>query len=479
MPLLDAIRKTIAQSKARFHTPGHKVRPKDCIHEAVLGLLGDRPFAADLTELPGLDNLSAPTEVLRQTERLCARIFGAKESIILTCGASSGVVAAILAACHPGSIILVPRECHRSVLSGVVLSGAEPVFYPSQVVHFHDLPAGVPVADLCELIRSIRPTALLLSNPNYFGVCRDLRKAVALARELGIVTIADEAHGAHLPFVRPEASAISWGADIVIHGAHKTLSVLTQGAIVHFSGDLNMASRFRDSLRLVHTTSPSYIILASIEGMAAHLQSRGGEKLRRLAALAVELKSRLQTDERIRIFPTGVELEPDSWVDPFKITLAWVGIDARSAERELITAYGVYPELVCGNDMLFLLGEGDGQETLQLLENSIREVASRYKARGATGKPLIWTRFLQEPWPERLMNPREAFFKKREWVSIQHATGRVCAEPVLLYPPGIPLIWPGEAFTAELCSFLSEAAEAGWSMIGLDESRCVEVCTEG
>lgn len=483
-PLLSAIREAAARSAARFHTPGHKGRPESCVHHAVRDLLGNEPFAADFTEIPGLDNLLAPAGVLRQAERLCARAFGANESVLLTCGASSGVVAAILATSHPGGRILVPRECHRSVLSGVILSGAEPIFYPSQTAASYDLPAGFSADVLYDLLCSTHATALVLNNPNYFGVCCDLHKAVALARKLGAWTIVDEAHGAHLPFVQPAASAISWGADIVVHGAHKTLGVLTQGALVHFAGDPSVVARFRDSLRMVHTTSPSYPVLASLDGARAGLEAHGKERLSRLAAQAADLKSRLAGVDGLRVFPGGANLGKDVWLDPFKITVAWKTMDATTAERKLIEDHGVCPELVCGNNMLFLVGEGDDPSTLELLEKSLREVASGCKPcephpSGSVPTAMGWTRFLQEPWPQRRMSPREAFFAPHEKIPAQKAVGRVCGEPISLYPPGVPLIWPGEAFTSDLCSFLMEASASGWNLIGIDDSGCLEVCTEG
>lgn len=480
LPLLEAIAGVSRKSAGRYHTPGHKGRPWLATDALALELLGESVFRADLTELPGLDNLAEPSGVLLRSQQLCAEAYGTARTVFLTCGASCGVVAAILASCRPGRKVLVPRECHRSVLAGVVLAHAVPVFYPCHTSQEYDLPTGAIPQVIVDYLRSEPDVdALVITNPNYFGVHRDLRNVVEEARRRAVVVVVDEAHGAHLPFVQREMSAISWGAHIVIHSAHKTLGSLTQGAIAHFpEEEPSLVSRFLHFLSLLHTSSPSYPIMVSLEAAVAHLQQCGREHLRRLMEISVELKQRLSWFDGVKVFQESADAA-GFWVDPLKLTLKWLRHQASRVERWLIESKGVWPELVCGQDMLFLLGIGDNRDSLELLWDSVSSAVTSLEPDPSL-PALNWSALLTVV-PPRAMLPAEAFWAEHETVPLEHAAGRVCAAPILLYPPGVPLLWPGELFSRELCEFLAEALVIGWNVLGVistDDSHSVRVCRE-
>ncbi|MGB9868203.1 MAG: aminotransferase class I/II-fold pyridoxal phosphate-dependent enzyme [Bacillota bacterium] len=466
LPLLEAMRSLMAKRGCRYHTPGHKGRPWLAVDSSLVDMLGEGAFSADLTELPGLDNLAEPSGVLLRSEQLCAEVFGTAHTVLLTCGATSGIVAAILACCRPGDKVLLPRECHRSVLAGVLLARAVPVFYPCDVDLEYDLPIGASADAIRDRLRS-EPglSALIVSSPNYFGVHRDLHAVVEEARSRRIVVIVDEAHGAHLPFVKRDLSALSWRAHIVVHSGHKTLGALTQSAMAHFTtDDPSLFGRFVSSLSLVHTSSPSYPVMASIEAAVVRLHRSGRESLCRLMESSNQLKERLGQLEGMAVFP-GSANTAGYWVDPLKVTVKLLRHRASQVERWLIEDRGMYPELVCGQNVLFLLGIGDDQGSLDLLWNAIKAAVDVLPPQ-APSSNLRWSTLLTNI-PTRALLPAEAFWARQALVPVKEAAGSICSTPLLLYPPGVALIWPGEVFSQEMCDFLEEARANGWNVLGM------------
>jgi arginine decarboxylase len=274
-PLFDRLQASAHSGNIPFHTPGH--HKGQGIDLSLKVAWGEAVFQSDLPELPELDNLFAPEGVIAEAQELAAEAWGSDRTFFLTNGSTAGVIAAILAVCNPGDEVLIPRNVHRSIISGLILSGASPIFVMPEV----DLDLGIAhgvTAETIEshLIHNPQIKAVLIINPTYYGVCGDLISIANLVHSYGLPLIVDEAHGAHFQFhpALPIA-ALSADADLVIQSTHKTLSALTQSSMLHLKGDRINPGRLMRALELVQSTSPSYLLLASLDVARMQMATQG------------------------------------------------------------------------------------------------------------------------------------------------------------------------------------------------------------
>lgn len=398
-------------SRYRFHMPGHK------------GQL--RHHWADLTELPGLDNLHHPKGVLARSQQRVADIYQAERTYYLVNGSSVGLMAAVCALAGPGDKVLVERNCHRAVIAGLIHSGAtpefvDPHFCPQRRVW---LPLTVSAIESKMAARSFK--AAIFTNPNYFGLVAELKDLIKHCREQGMFVIIDEAHGAHLHFGQGldlPPDGVAAGAQIVVQSAHKTLFARTQAAWMHLT-DAALGERLAETLNLFHTTSPSYPLLASLEH-AAVVACRHGftllKRLRLLSALLVRSCSR-----------HGLE--------------CWRGHDwTRFVLRErpgmirMLTNAGIYPELVQNNNVLFMLTMADA------LSPTAAAALNRTLAKLAELPAAELPRVLPPPPVEQVCSPREAWLAPGKKIELNKAQGRICRELLAPYPPGTLVAGPGQ-----------------------------------
>lgn len=461
-PLLKRLLAHAREGYLGFHTPGHKGGRG--AWPPWLELLGEAVFALDLTELPGLDNLHDPQGVIREAAAAAAACFGADESYFLVNGASAGIAAVILATCRPGDRVLLPRNCHQSAIHGLILSGAEPVYLPV----YGDAASGLPGMVRTEDLRrawDASPGAVslvVLLHPSYYGLVGELEQQVRLAHERGCPVLVDEAHGAH--FFTSDLyppSALSCGADFVVHGAHKVLGAFTQAALLHRRGNEGVAARLRAALRLVQTTSPSYLLLASLDVSRQQCleERRGWEEVAGEALRLREEISRLPGlsaagGEVLRL-PGVIGFDPARLV----VNVRRLGITGFEAAEWLRLKRRLLVEMADLYNLVFILGPSD----LPLLGELLSALAALASACGGEGKrelpPVIQP--FELPLPPQAMAPRQAFFSPWEAVAMEAAVGRVAAEAVAPYPPGVAVICPGELVTAEAVAFLKEWEKAG------------------
>ncbi|MDR1322654.1 MAG: amino acid decarboxylase [Gracilibacteraceae bacterium] len=442
-----------------FHTPGHKGRAEL--------LPGVRFPAHDLTELPGLDMLHAPEGVILAAERRAAEIFGAERTYFLVNGATCGNQALLtaLAAAGRRGPVLTDRRAHRSVAAGFVLSGLEPRYLPAIVHPDFGLPLGCAIP---EEIDWENLSAMHITSPSYYGTVMDIAALAGqrAARGGDCPLCVDAAHGAHFfgEFFPP--SPLQAGAEIVLHSAHKTLGALTQSAFLHARGAgcrLPLAA----SLEMLQSSSPSYLLLASMEA-AAEQAAREGLP----AALREETAAlRAALGDDLRLLGAGdvgtYGIKDLDW-SKLLINLRPLGIGAPEAAEWLRTRGGVEPELWDGENILFMLGVGSRPADLRLLrralEDLVREVRRGALPRGAKKQaPSAWRDL---PLPPARLTPREAWLAPKRSVPLEAAAGLVAGETVSVYPPGVPLIMAGEEITpdiAELWRDLTDRRWQGWS----------------
>jgi lysine decarboxylase len=442
-PLADAAAAYLADAAVTpFTTPGHKRAP----HLAGGVLDYDLPLSS------GADTLHMANDVLGKAERLAAALWGADLCRFCVSGSTQGNEALALAVARPGDAVIASRNLHKSVFAGLVLAGLEPVWVRPDVDPATGLPLRIPVARVEDAFAR-RPDAgaVFLVEPSYVGMLSDLAAIADVAHARGAPLVVDQAWGAHLGF-HPELPrhALALGADGMVTSAHKTLASFTQGAYLFAQGDLLSRTRLDEAFELLHTTSPSGALLASLDRARAILATRGQELLAGTIALARRAREELAGVEGLAVLAGD---------DPTKLVLALAGTGADGLQVESdCWAEGVRFELANRDTLVPLLTMGDTAESVGRLVDVLRRAVER--RRGEPRRPgpatAVWA-----VEPEVALTPREAFFAAREAVPAGRAAGRIAAELVVPYPPGIPAIAPGEVVQAELLETLRAAAAGG------------------
>ncbi len=442
-PLASAAEAYLADERiVPFTTPGHKRSPR----------LADGLLRHDLPLSTGADDLHLTGDVLGRAEGLAAELWGADICRFCLNGATQGNQALALAVARPGDRVVVTRNLHKSLFAGLVLAGLEPVWLRPEIDLATGLPHRVPVARVEEaLARAPGARGVFLVEPSYVGVLSDVSAIAAACHRAGVPLLVDQAWGAHLGFhpdLPPHTLAL--GADAMVTSAHKTLAAFTQGAYLFARGGRLDLARVEEAFEGLHTTSPSAAILASLDRARALVANEGAELLERTLGLARAFRERTADVDGL------VVVDSD---DPTKlvVALAGTGADGLAVEQDL-WADGVRLELANRDTLVPLLTIGDTEESVTRLADSlVRSLARRRgSARVPGGASAVWS-----VEPHVAMSPREAFFAAREAVPARAAIGRVAAELVAPYPPGIPAIAPGELVSAELLDALREAGTAG------------------
>lgn len=496
LPLVSALTAAANRSDAAFHTPGHKRGQGAPL--PLLELLGKSTFRADLPELPDLDNLFAPEGAIAQAQILAADAFGADQTWFLANGSTCGIEAAILATCDPGDKLILPRNMHQSAIAALILSGAVPVFVLPEYDADWDI-AHPPTPESIAQALQERPDAkaVLIVSPTYHGVCADVGAIAALVHAAGLPLIVDEAHGAHFAF-HPDlpTPALAAGADLVVQSTHKTLSALTQAAMLHVRGRRIDRTRLSASLRLVQSTSPNYLLLASLDAARQQMALQGKELLDRTLKLSDRARHELSEIFGLRVLetaaltlnpspqgrgtlkfdPAAVPLLPGEKglgdeggcsLDRTRLTIGLMDWGRSGFEvDEALLAVNIAAELPALRHITFILSIGT-------IDSDIDRLIAAFQRLDRGDRPP--DPFPQLPTPDTRhptpLTPRSAFFSPRTSVSFADAIDRISAETVCPYPPGIPLLIPGEQITREAIDYLQQIIAMGGIVTGCDRDR--------
>jgi arginine/lysine/ornithine decarboxylase len=446
-PLSTAVTRHCDFELASFHTPGHKGRP---VCEG-FSQLQDRLLRRDLTELPGLDDLTAPRGVIAQIEDRAARLWGSQAALLSVAGASAGLMATMvaLAASDSRRKVLLPRNVHRSVVHGLILSGLMPVWYEPIWDCQWQLWGHVSVQSVENLLKRDdinECCALLLVSPTYAGAMSDVQSMADRCRRTGIALVVDEAHGAHLLAGMFSPSSAAAYADVTVQSLHKTLSGLTQTGLVHVgAGGRVHLDDVRAAMALVSSSSPSYPLMQSIDETVSLMESvRGGNLLKELKRLEEQLIERVLSLGCFQVYRSH-----------FASDAAHVLIRSSAVSAEMLYQYlqqhRVFPETVYGSGVLLMLGIGSTDADVDVLT----EVLKRFRHDVETGS-LPAAEAVPTTVPERfseieqVLTPRQAFFMPSEMVPIREAIGRIAHECVAPCPPGVPICIPGQRVHQEV-----------------------------
>lgn len=450
-PIFEAVKKYVAEDILPFHVPGHK---QGRGLKEFCDFVGKETMAIDLTCFEGTDNICNPLDVIKEAQELAADAYGSDHAFFLVNGTTSGIQAMIMSVCQPGDKIILPRNAHKSAIGGIILSGAVPIYIQPEVCPQHGIALAVTPKTVSEALEQ-HPDAkgVFIVNPTYYGYASNLKEIVDIAHDYGVPVLVDEAHGAHLTFHnRLPMSAMQAGADMSAASTHKLVGSLTQSSLLLLKEGIVSPKRVKGVLNLSQTTSPSYILLSSIDVARKQMAVQGEELLEHTLYLANIAREYLNKIEGLQVL--GKEMLGRkgcyAW-DPTKVAVnvRKLGLSGFEVETILRREHGIQVELADLYNVLFLFSIGDDSETVNRLLMAMESIASGQKYKNITkiGSHLPET-------PELVVTPQEAFYSDTRLVDLEEAEGEIAAEMIMAYPPGIPILCPGERITQEIIEYV-------------------------
>jgi len=442
-PIAAAMKKYSSDGVIAFHTPGHKQGRG--AHKLLHELLTAEGLRQEVSLMEELDDLHAPHSCIKEAQDLAAKLWNADECLFMVNGTTSAVQAMLFGTLKPGDLVMIPRNAHRSVIAGLILSGAVPIFLPVDFDDEFKLPLNVSVETIERAIKKFpQARAVLLVSPNYYGVSADLQRISKLVHAAGMILLVDEAHGAHLTFCDElPPSAMEAGADLAAQSTHKILGSLTQSSMLLLRK--NFSERVKLAASLLQTTSPNQLLLASLDIARLQMQLDGHKKICAAVELSKKLRAEIKNIHGLKVFDIAN-------LDPTKVTVnvEGLGLTGQDAEKILRHELKVQCELSDVTNLLFLITFADDAETISKLVDALRCLPRRPSIK-------IDSFVLSKEISVAKLSPRETFYAPVEVVAINEAVGRICAEEVTFYPPGIPLLMPGEEISAQVVEMIHQS----------------------
>lgn len=464
-PIYEALDSFQKMRVVPFDVPGHK---RGRGNPELAALLGEQCVRMDVNSMKPLDNLCHPVSVIRQAEELAAEAFGAAHAFLMVGGTTSAVQSMVLSVVKRGEKIILPRNVHRSVMGAMVLCGAIPVYIDPACDDRLGIPLGMSVSAVERAIRENPDAkAILVNNPTYYGICSDLRRIVQLAHAHGMLCLADEAHGTHFYFGENlPVSAMASGADMAAVSMHKSGGSLTQSSLL-LCGPAMSEGHVRQIINLTQTTSGSYLLLSSLDISRRNLALRGKEAFARVVELAEYARREINAIGGYYAFSREL-CNGDSIYDfdPTKLSVntLQVGLAGIEVYDLLRDEYDIQIEFGDLGNILAYLSIGDRPREIERLVGALSEVRRRF---GGSEAGLMKQEYIE---PDVAVSPQDAFYAEHESLPIMETEGRVCSEFVMCYPPGIPILAPGERITREILDYIVYAKDKGCSMTGPEDA---------
>ncbi|MGN0432881.1 MAG: aminotransferase class I/II-fold pyridoxal phosphate-dependent enzyme [Lachnospiraceae bacterium] len=469
-PIYEAL-KTFRQMRVvPFDVPGHKHGRGN---PELTEFLGEKCVGIDVNSMKPLDNLCHPVSVIREAEILAANAFGAAHAFLMVGGTTSSVQCMVLANCKRGDKIILPRNVHRSVINALVLCGAVPVYINPEVDHRLGISLGMKREQVEKAIReNPDAVAVLVNNPTYYGICSDLKAIVDMAHKAGMVCLADEAHGTHFYFGdNMPVSAMAAGADMASVSMHKSGGSLTQSSLLLIGPNMS-EGHVRQIINLTQTTSGSYLLMSSLDISRRNLALRGKEVFARVVEMADYAREEINAGGGYYAF--GRELINGNSIydfDPTKLSvhtrdIGLAGIEVYDILRD---EYDIQIEFGDIGNILAYLSIGDRPQELERLVSALAEIRRRYHT---DSSGLLSQEYID---PEVVTSPQEAFYARKKSIPLKESAGRVCSEFLMCYPPGIPILAPGERITPEILGYIEYAKVKGCLITGPEDPEILNI----
>ena len=458
-PIISFLTDHADKHTVSFHMPGHK-------GSAIYKKFGYTEFLekmmdCDITEIIGADNLFQTEGILKAAQEEYAKLYNVKRAYMLVNGTSGGVIAAIMASVPKGGKLVMARNSHKAIYNALLLADIQPVYAYPEMIEEYGISGEITAEEITRCLdENPDASAVILPSPNYYGICSDIRKIAEIVHARGKILIVDQAHGAHLKFFSDcgfsdmPQSAEEQGADIAVNSIHKTLASFTQSAALTFNSDLLDHYTLEDKLQMIQSTSPSYILMGSLDINADIIKNHKEEVF---TAWHDALAYFYAEAENI----SGLAVIRDAKLDFTKINLDMSAYGLSGAELEhLLMEKGIYAELTTGNILMCMTGIGNTKADMEKLLEALREIAASHPL--AEGKKQT---------PPAVLEARFelcAVPAKKERIPLEMGAGRICASSIIPYPPGIPFICPGERITDEVITYIAALREAGEKVIGVN-----------
>ena len=462
-PIYEALEKLRGARVVPFDVPGHK---RGRGNPELTEFLGERCVGIDVAAMKPLDNLCQPVSVIAEGEQLAAEAFGAHHAFFMVGGTTSAVQSMVLTAIKAGEKIILPRNVHRSVINALVLGGGIPVYLGPEVDSRLGISLGVRLSQIERAIREHPDAkAILVNHPTYYGICCDIKRIIELAHAHGMLVLADEAHGTHFYFA-PDGclpiGAIRAGADMAAVSMHKSGGSLTQSSLL-LTGPAINTGYVRQIVNLSQTTSASYLLLASLDISRRNLALRGKEVFARVISFAEYARREINALSGYWAF--GSELVDGEAVCGFDTTklsihtleIGLAGIEVYDILRD---EYDIQTEFGDLGNLLAYISIGDRQRDIERLVGALAEIQRKYRR---DGSGLQSREYIP---PQVILSPQQAFYAEKQQLPLRESVSRVAGEFVMCYPPGIPILAPGESITADILDYIEYARDKGCQLTG-------------
>ena len=469
-PIYEALERFREMRVVPFDVPGHKHGRGN---PELTAFLGERCVGVDVNSMKPLDNLCHPISVIREAEDLAADAFGAAHAFLMVGGTTSSVQSMVLSSCKRGDEIILPRNVHRSVINALVLCGAVPVYVNPEVEGRLGISLGMRREQVEKAIKEHpNAVAVLVNNPTYYGICSDLREIVKMAHAAGMLCLADEAHGTHFYFgENMPVSAMAAGADMAAVSMHKSGGSLTQSSLLLIGPNVSQG-HVRQIINLTQTPSGSYLLMSSLDISRRNLALKGRDVFRRVTQMAVYARDEVNAVGGYYAF--GKELVDGNAVFDFDATklsihtreIGLAGIEVYDILRD---EYDIQIEFGDLGNILAYLSIGDRFQEIERLVSALAEIRRRYQ-RDSSG--LMGQEYID---PVVVATPQEAFYAEKKSVPIGESEGLVCSEFVMCYPPGIPVLAPGERITRDVLDYIAYAKDKGCSLTGPEDPEIKQI----
>jgi len=467
-PLFSCLIEYAQKNKIPFHMPGHKQG------RGILNRFKTDLFRIDVTELPDTDNLHFPEGAIAEAQKLMAEAFGALESFFLVNGSTCGIQAMIAAVCNPGDVLIVDRNCHSSVISALILCGVIPRYiYPEYIVETGFVGGIAPVNVKEAIDRYPEAKGVIITSPNYYGICSDVRAIADVVHSYDKLLLVDEAHGAHFYFhEKLPKGALQCGADLCVQSAHKTLPALTQSSVLHVGSDRVNVNRLKSCLRLFQSSSPSFILMAYLDAARCMMVENGRKIFNDLLEYAAEFTNNMNENTN-GICPgkrlVGKNAVYDVDLSRLVVNFSDCAVSGYHVAEKLNQQYNIQVEMADWKNIICIPSSGNNHDDFQALEAAIYGILKSNQ--GIMPKNIV-SKYPKAPYK---IPPYEAFYSDSEVIDLRNSTGRIACDTIISFPPGVPVLCPGEAISTDIIEFISEIKNAGGKAVGLVNNEGIRV----
>lgn len=471
-PLYDALVSYSTSGNHPFDVPGHKMGRG--IHPDFIKLVGPAIFKMDANSMPILDNLSNPEGVIKESEELAANLFQADNAFFLVNGSTSGIQNMILSSVKPNEKIIIPRNIHKSAINGLVLSGAIPIYVDPEIEPSMGISVGHSTKKVISTInKNPDAKAILLLNPTYYGYTCNLAEIIKHAHKKGLIVLVDESHGTHFYMdSRFGVPSMSVGADMATISVHKTGGSLTQSSMLLHRNGLVSANKVQSTVNVMQTSSASYLLMASLDLARYHIATNP-QLPKHVFELATYAKNKIKLIKGMNISEDSLVVNNEIFhhdVSKLLIDVSKLGKTGNEIFNILKEEFDIQVEVGESRIVLVIISIGDTIEDIDHLINSLQIISDRYY----NENPIAIAR-RKYFHPVAVMSPRDAFFSDTEYIPIRESEGRIAGDQIMIYPPGIPLLVPGEVITKGIITEYVRLIKQGNKVIGSTQNGKIKI----